>query len=261
MSEEQRDESLQTTLRAQGYRLTPQRQLVLPAVNELGHGTPDEICLEVQRTAGGVNISTVYRTLELLEELGLVTHRTSVTARRRTIPHPRRTTFTWCAGSVARSSRRCLDRGPAHRRPGQPARTSSATSPTLRSSVAARIVCHDQPVAWPPRSGAGRSARPGRRRALWRSLPRAATVRLGRRCRRPVTQTCRHGHRRRPARLAPLADVAARRGVACRSRDGGTILSPQVHIEHHLSLVDDGETTWMHSSRARQRHSSAISTR
>jgi Fur family ferric uptake transcriptional regulator len=28
----------------------------------------------VQRSAGGVNISTVYRTLELLEELGLVTH-------------------------------------------------------------------------------------------------------------------------------------------------------------------------------------------
>ena len=71
---ERRDDSLQTTLRAQGYRLTPQRQLVLRAVTELSHGTPDEICVEVQRTAGGVNISTVYRTLELLEELGLVTH-------------------------------------------------------------------------------------------------------------------------------------------------------------------------------------------
>src|SRR4051812_27501870 len=70
---ERRDDSLQTTLRAQGYRLTPQRQLVLRAVTELRHGTPDEICLEVQRTAAGVNISTVYRTLELLEELGLVT--------------------------------------------------------------------------------------------------------------------------------------------------------------------------------------------
>jgi Fur family ferric uptake transcriptional regulator len=71
---EQQDDSLQTTLRARGYRLTPQRQLVLRAVGELRHGTPDEICLEVQRTAGGVNISTVYRTLELLEDLGLVTH-------------------------------------------------------------------------------------------------------------------------------------------------------------------------------------------
>ena len=71
---ERRDDSLQTTLRAKGYRLTPQRQLVLRAVTELRHGTPDEICLEVQRTAAGVNISTIYRTLELLEQLGLVTH-------------------------------------------------------------------------------------------------------------------------------------------------------------------------------------------
>jgi Fur family ferric uptake transcriptional regulator len=71
---EHRDTTLHSTLRAQGYRLTPQRQLVLQAVTALEHGTPDEICNEVQRTAGGVNISTVYRTLELLEELGLVSH-------------------------------------------------------------------------------------------------------------------------------------------------------------------------------------------
>jgi Fur family ferric uptake transcriptional regulator len=61
-------------LRARGYRLTPQRQLVLDAVVELGHATPEEIVDRVRRTASGVNISTVYRTLELLEELGLVTH-------------------------------------------------------------------------------------------------------------------------------------------------------------------------------------------
>lgn len=71
---EQGERTLHSTLRAQGYRLTPQRQLVLQAVTALRHGTPDEICNEVQSTAGGVNISTVYRTLELLEELGLVTH-------------------------------------------------------------------------------------------------------------------------------------------------------------------------------------------
>lgn len=63
-----------TELRARGYRLTPQRQLVLEAVTNLGHATPDEIVTAVRRTASGVNISTVYRTLELLEELGLVTH-------------------------------------------------------------------------------------------------------------------------------------------------------------------------------------------
>ena len=67
-------ETWQTKLRSRGYRLTPQRQLVLEAVTTLGHGTPDEICAHVQGTAGGVNISTVYRTLELLEELQLVTH-------------------------------------------------------------------------------------------------------------------------------------------------------------------------------------------
>ncbi|WP_069816732.1 Fur family transcriptional regulator [Streptomyces sp. TP-A0874] len=64
----------QTDLRRRGYRLTPQRQLVLEAVDKLEHATPDDILNEVRRTAGSVNISTVYRTLELLEELGLVSH-------------------------------------------------------------------------------------------------------------------------------------------------------------------------------------------
>ena len=61
-------------LRARGYRLTPQRQLVLEAVERLGHATPEEIAGAVRETARAVNISTVYRTLELLEDLGLVTH-------------------------------------------------------------------------------------------------------------------------------------------------------------------------------------------
>ncbi len=61
-------------LRQRGYRLTPQRQLVLEAVDTLEHATPDDILVEVRKTASGVNISTVYRTLELLEELGLVSH-------------------------------------------------------------------------------------------------------------------------------------------------------------------------------------------
>jgi Fur family transcriptional regulator, ferric uptake regulator len=64
----------QHELRARGYRLTPQRQLVLEAVEELGHATPEEVLTEVRRKAQGVNISTVYRTLELLEGLQLVTH-------------------------------------------------------------------------------------------------------------------------------------------------------------------------------------------
>ena len=64
----------QSTLRAKGYRLTPQRELVLAAVERLGHATPDEILSAVREESQAVNSSTVYRTLELLEELGLVRH-------------------------------------------------------------------------------------------------------------------------------------------------------------------------------------------
>ena len=61
-------------LREQGFRITAQRQLVLESVNQLGHGTPEEILSSVQKTASGVNLSTIYRTLEVLESVGLITH-------------------------------------------------------------------------------------------------------------------------------------------------------------------------------------------
>ncbi len=66
--------SLATRLREQGLRLTPQRELILQAVEELRHATPDEVLAHVRSRAGSVNASTVYRTLEVLEELGLVRH-------------------------------------------------------------------------------------------------------------------------------------------------------------------------------------------
>ena len=61
-------------LRARGYRLTPQRELVLEAVQHLDHASPEEVLTQVRQTAKGVNISTVYRTLDLLEKLGLISH-------------------------------------------------------------------------------------------------------------------------------------------------------------------------------------------
>ena len=61
-------------LRGSGYRLTPQRELILAAVERLGHATPDEVLAEVRTHSSAVNHSTVYRTLEVLEELGLVRH-------------------------------------------------------------------------------------------------------------------------------------------------------------------------------------------
>ena len=54
--------------------MTPQRQLVLDAVRELGHATPEQICVRVQQAAPAVNITTVYRTLDLLERISLVRH-------------------------------------------------------------------------------------------------------------------------------------------------------------------------------------------
>lgn len=68
------EQTWQAHLRARGYRLTHQRQSILEAVTELRHATPDDILNHIRETEAGINISTVYRTLEVLEELGLVTH-------------------------------------------------------------------------------------------------------------------------------------------------------------------------------------------
>ena len=67
-------DSLAARLREQGLRLTPQRELILAAVEQLGHATPDEVLTHVRSRVSSVNASTVYRTLEVLEELGLVRH-------------------------------------------------------------------------------------------------------------------------------------------------------------------------------------------
>ncbi|MBE1466827.1 Fur family ferric uptake transcriptional regulator [Kibdelosporangium phytohabitans] len=66
--------ALKSTLHKRGMRMTPQRQLVLDAVVALEHSTPEQVCRHVQRTTPTVNITTIYRTLDLLEQLGLVRH-------------------------------------------------------------------------------------------------------------------------------------------------------------------------------------------
>jgi Fur family ferric uptake transcriptional regulator len=65
---------LDAVLRSRGLRATPQRRFVLDALERLGHGTPDQVWEQVQAVAPSLSPSTVYRTLELLEELGVVTH-------------------------------------------------------------------------------------------------------------------------------------------------------------------------------------------
>ena len=58
----------------QGYRLTPQRMMILSAIeNSDNHISAEEIYAQVITKYPHVNISTVYRTMELLKRLGLVT--------------------------------------------------------------------------------------------------------------------------------------------------------------------------------------------
>ena len=58
----------------QGYRLTPQRLMILSAIeNSNNHISAEEIYAQVIAKYPNVNISTVYRTLELLKRLNLIT--------------------------------------------------------------------------------------------------------------------------------------------------------------------------------------------
>jgi Fur family ferric uptake transcriptional regulator len=57
-----------------GYRMTPQRMMILSAVEKADdHISAEEIYAQVRSRYPHVNVSTVYRTLDLLKELGLVT--------------------------------------------------------------------------------------------------------------------------------------------------------------------------------------------
>lgn len=61
------------SLKGKGYRLTPQRLMVLATLHEAeDHISAVEIFGRVKSKYPYVNKSTVYRTLELLKELGLV---------------------------------------------------------------------------------------------------------------------------------------------------------------------------------------------
>jgi Fur family ferric uptake transcriptional regulator len=60
-------------LRERGLRLTPQRELVLQALHDAQeHATAEEIYARVSVLSSAVDLSTVYRTLELLQAFNLV---------------------------------------------------------------------------------------------------------------------------------------------------------------------------------------------
>jgi Fur family ferric uptake transcriptional regulator len=63
-----------TRLRAGGHRVTPQREAVLRAVQELSHPCADSIHAYLVRDEPGLSLSTVYRNLTVLQDLGIITH-------------------------------------------------------------------------------------------------------------------------------------------------------------------------------------------
>jgi Fur family ferric uptake transcriptional regulator len=65
--------SCSTILKEMGFKLTPQRRLILEYIHDnASHLTAEEIIKFVEERAPGIDKSTVYRTLDLLENTGCV---------------------------------------------------------------------------------------------------------------------------------------------------------------------------------------------
>jgi Fur family ferric uptake transcriptional regulator len=62
-------------LRQRGLRMTPQRRIIVAEIMRTqGHISPTALARKVQAEMPGVNASTIYRTLTLLEEAGVLAH-------------------------------------------------------------------------------------------------------------------------------------------------------------------------------------------
>jgi Fur family ferric uptake transcriptional regulator len=58
-------------LRSRGYRITPQREMIIQAIaHSPAHITAEEIAQQLQEHTQAINIATVYRTLDLLWQEG-----------------------------------------------------------------------------------------------------------------------------------------------------------------------------------------------
>jgi Fur family ferric uptake transcriptional regulator len=61
------------TLRQHGYKLTPQRRAVIQVITSTrDHLTPASIYEKMRQTHPSIGLVTIYRTLEVLAELGLI---------------------------------------------------------------------------------------------------------------------------------------------------------------------------------------------
>jgi Fe2+ or Zn2+ uptake regulation protein len=68
-------EDVLALVRERGGRVTSARRLVLDAIFKAkGHQTAEEVASVVQKRAPDIHLSTIYRNLEDLQELGIVVH-------------------------------------------------------------------------------------------------------------------------------------------------------------------------------------------
>ena len=65
---------LKEELKKEGYKLTPQRRAIVDTIvdNEGKHLTAEEIYDEVKKVCPEIGLATVYRTILLLEKVGVV---------------------------------------------------------------------------------------------------------------------------------------------------------------------------------------------
>lgn len=66
-------ERLAAALRAQGFRVTAQRAIILETISHLGgHLSAQQVYQDARMRLPGLNLATVYRTVESLEQAGLI---------------------------------------------------------------------------------------------------------------------------------------------------------------------------------------------
>ena len=67
-------DTLIADLRNRGYRITPQREMIVQALaHQSSHMTAEEIFAVVRTQTQAVNLATIYRTLDMLVDQGLAT--------------------------------------------------------------------------------------------------------------------------------------------------------------------------------------------
>jgi Fur family ferric uptake transcriptional regulator len=68
-------QTLLTDLRQRGFRITPQREMIVEIIAHSDtHLTAEQIYAQVSQRTQAINLATVYRTLELLVETGAISH-------------------------------------------------------------------------------------------------------------------------------------------------------------------------------------------